>query len=187
MQAYLDLHLRVRGLPDEGDAPEWQCDVLCSTISVMVEDWAETQHINYLELISRDMNTLSNTVVGKGGFSHMFMHTCSHTCTCTCLAHMHACARAHTHTHTLIQSIVIINHQCRGMAYLISSNSPSGGMKLMLLSDSNLLSLTHWWKVQSSMATLFFSLFPDLKDNHAKNYNKHQDEHSQSLPALALT
>ena len=27
--------------------------------------------------------------------------------------------------------------------YLISSNSPSGGMKLMLLSDSNLLSFTH--------------------------------------------
>lgn len=36
--------------------------------------------------------------------------------------------------------------------YLMSSNSPSGGMKLMLLSESNLLSLTHWWKVQSSMA-----------------------------------
>jgi len=34
----------------------------------------------------------------------------------------------------------------------MSSNSPSGGMKLMLLSESNLLSLTHWWKVQSSMA-----------------------------------
>ena len=46
--------------------------------------------------------------------------------------------------------------------YLMSSNSPSGGMKLMLLSDSNLLSLTHWWKVQSSMATLLRSLLPDL-------------------------
>ena len=28
--------------------------------------------------------------------------------------------------------------------YLISSNSPSGGMKLMLCSVSNLLSFTHW-------------------------------------------
>lgn len=48
-------------------------------------------------------------------------------------------------------------HYCRPPVhpppqYLMSSNSPSGGMKLMLLSESNLLSLTHWWKVQSSMA-----------------------------------
>lgn len=28
--------------------------------------------------------------------------------------------------------------------YFMSSNSPSGGMKLMLCSVSNLLSLTHW-------------------------------------------
>lgn len=35
---------------------------------------------------------------------------------------------------------------------LMSSYSPSGGMKLMLRSESNLLSRTHWWKVQSSIA-----------------------------------
>lgn len=29
--------------------------------------------------------------------------------------------------------------------HLMSSNSPSGGMKLMLCSVSNLLSFTHWW------------------------------------------
>ena len=28
---------------------------------------------------------------------------------------------------------------------LMSSNSPSGGMKLMECSVSNLLSFTHWW------------------------------------------
>ena len=37
-------------------------------------------------------------------------------------------------------------------AHLISSNSPSAGMKLMFRSDSNLLSFTHWWNVQSSIA-----------------------------------
>lgn len=42
--------------------------------------------------------------------------------------------------------------------HLISSNSPSGGMKLMLRSESNLLSRTHWWKVQSSMAIDCFPL-----------------------------
>lgn len=42
--------------------------------------------------------------------------------------------------------------------HLISSNSPSGGMKLMLRSESNLLSRTHWWNVQSSMAIDCFPL-----------------------------
>ena len=42
--------------------------------------------------------------------------------------------------------------------HLMSSNSPSGGMKLMLRSESNLLSRTHWWKVQSSMAIDCFPL-----------------------------
>ena len=123
------------------------------------------------------MNTLSDTIVGKGGFSHMFVHTCAHMYTTHTYVHvLHTHIPTHTHTHTLtfIKSILIIIHHGRGRAHLINSNSPSGGMKLMLLSDSNLLSLTHWWKVQSSIATLFFSLFPDLKDNQ-NNY--HQDEH----------
>lgn len=33
-----------------------------------------------------------------------------------------------------------------------TSNSPSGGIKLILWSDSNLLNLTHWWNWMSSMA-----------------------------------
>lgn len=37
--------------------------------------------------------------------------------------------------------------------YFINSNSPSGGTKLMLLSLSNLPSLTHWWNWQSSIST----------------------------------
>jgi len=43
--------------------------------------------------------------------------------------------------------------------YFMSSNSPSGGMKLMLCSVSNLLSLTHWWNWQSSIA---IDVLPDL-------------------------
>lgn len=42
---------------------------------------------------------------------------------------------------------------------LMSSYSPSGGMKLMLRSESNLLRRTHWWKVQSSMAIDCFPLW----------------------------
>lgn len=42
--------------------------------------------------------------------------------------------------------------------YFMSSNSPSGGMKLMLCSVSNLLSLTHWWNWQSSIAMELFPL-----------------------------
>ena len=63
-------------------------------------------------------------------------------------------------------------YKCCLGAHLMSSNSPSGGMKLMLLSDSNLLSLTHWWKVQSSMATLLRSLLPDLY-THIGNHHQH--------------
>mmetsp|Transcript_60320 Transcript_60320/g.143364 ORF Transcript_60320/g.143364 Transcript_60320/m.143364 type:complete len:262 (+) Transcript_60320:299-1084(+) len=36
--------------------------------------------------------------------------------------------------------------------YFISTNSPSGGMKVTALSESNLPSFTHWWKETSSMA-----------------------------------
>ena len=37
--------------------------------------------------------------------------------------------------------------------YLINSNSPSGGMNVIVLSESNLPSRTHLWKVQSSIST----------------------------------
>lgn len=37
--------------------------------------------------------------------------------------------------------------------HLISSNSPSGGIKLIVRSESNLPSLTHWWNWQSSNST----------------------------------
>lgn len=49
---------------------------------------------------------------------------------------------------------------------LMSSYSPSGGMKLMLRSESNLLRRTHWWKVQSSMA---IDCFPLRKTNAEVN------------------
>jgi len=41
-------------------------------------------------------------------------------------------------------------------AYLISSNSPSGGMKLIECSVSNLDNFTHWWNWQSSITTTGF-------------------------------
>lgn len=56
--------------------------------------------------------------------------------------------------------------------YLMSSNSPSGGMKLMLLSESNLLSLTHWWKVQSSMAIDCLPLKHKAELNKCSKFNK---------------
>lgn len=53
--------------------------------------------------------------------------------------------------------------------YRINSNSPSGGMKLIECSVSNLLSFTHWWNWQSSMTTTGFpdrdvsaSVFPEI-------------------------
>jgi len=39
------------------------------------------------------------------------------------------------------------------VTHLISSNSPSGGMKLIVRLVSNSLSRTHWWKRQSSSST----------------------------------
>mmetsp|Transcript_4492 Transcript_4492/g.9971 ORF Transcript_4492/g.9971 Transcript_4492/m.9971 type:complete len:242 (-) Transcript_4492:645-1370(-) len=42
--------------------------------------------------------------------------------------------------------------------YLISSNSPSGGMKVIVLSASNFPNLTHLWNVQSSISTPEFFL-----------------------------
>jgi len=38
--------------------------------------------------------------------------------------------------------------------YLINSNSPSGGINDIVLSESNLPSFTHWWNWQSSRFTL---------------------------------
>jgi hypothetical protein len=40
--------------------------------------------------------------------------------------------------------------------YLINSNSPSGGMKLIECSVSNFDNLTHWWNWQSSITTTGF-------------------------------
>ena len=54
----------------------------------------------------------------------------------------------------------------KGEADLINSYCPSGGIKLILLSLSNLLSFTHWWNVQSSIATPALELCPDLKNEH---------------------
>lgn len=56
---------------------------------------------------------------------------------------------------------------------LISSYSPSGGMKLMLRSESNLLRRTHWWKVQSSMAMDCFPL-PGKKTHQTPHEMKEQ-------------
>jgi hypothetical protein len=42
----------------------------------------------------------------------------------------------------------------------MSSNSPSGGMKDMVRSLSNLPSFTHWWNWQSSSSTELFSSVP---------------------------
>lgn len=42
----------------------------------------------------------------------------------------------------------------------MSSNSPSGGMKEMVRSLSNLPSLTHWWNWQSSSSTAPCSIDP---------------------------
>ena len=46
----------------------------------------------------------------------------------------------------------------------MSSNSPSGGMKEIVLSFSNLESLTHWWNLTSSSSTLL--LFPRPVDSN---------------------
>jgi hypothetical protein len=40
----------------------------------------------------------------------------------------------------------------------MSSNSPSGGMKLMDRSESNLPNRTHWWNWQSSSSTALSDL-----------------------------
>ena len=42
--------------------------------------------------------------------------------------------------------------------YLMSSYSPSGGIKEIACSVSNLLSLTHWWNWQSSIAIALLDL-----------------------------
>ena len=49
--------------------------------------------------------------------------------------------------------------------YLMSSYSPSGGIKEIACSVSNLLNLTHWWNWQSSIAIELLDLLassPDL-------------------------
>lgn len=38
----------------------------------------------------------------------------------------------------------------KSQAYFISSNSPSGGTKLTVFSELNLVKFTHWWNVTSS-------------------------------------
>ena len=64
------------------------------------------------------------------------------------------------------------------VGYLISSYSPSGGMKLMLCSASNLLSLTHWWSWQSSIA---IDVLPVLQNKHVYRIS---DQASSRIIAL---
>jgi hypothetical protein len=44
----------------------------------------------------------------------------------------------------------------------MSSNSPSGGMNDIVLSESNLPNFTHWWNWQSSKVTLPALALADL-------------------------
>ena len=46
--------------------------------------------------------------------------------------------------------------------YDINSNSPSGGMKDIVLSFSNLDNLTHWWNLTSSNSTLLLLPRPEI-------------------------
>lgn len=50
--------------------------------------------------------------------------------------------------------------------YRMSSNSPSGGMKLIDRSESNLPRRTHWWNWQSSSSTALsdFGALPSLRN-----------------------
>lgn len=66
---------------------------------------------------------------------------------------------------------------------LMSSYSPSGGMKLMLRSRSNLLRRTHWWNVQSSMA---MDCFPLLKNKRIRHTREGGDELTSLLLPLYL-
>ena len=55
--------------------------------------------------------------------------------------------------------------------YFISSNSPSGGTKLTVFSELNLVRFTHWWKVTSS-SSIVLPLYTksELGENHGKCY-----------------
>jgi len=62
--------------------------------------------------------------------------------------------------------------------YLINSNSPSGGTKLIVLSESNFPNWTHWWNWQSSISTalvLLWDLFNKLTYRKFLNLFKIQD------------
>lgn len=43
-----------------------------------------------------------------------------------------------------------MSKQERILTYFINSNSPSGGTKLTVFSELNLVKFTHWWNVTSS-------------------------------------
>lgn len=65
--------------------------------------------------------------------------------------------------------------QIRGLTWVlslydISSNSPSGGTKEMVLSFSNLDKRTHWWNLTSSSSTAF-ALVPENKVFYIQTYN----------------
>ena len=67
LEVYLYLHLCAGGLPDQGNAPKREGDVLCRAISIGMKQRVETQHIN---TGNTSMNTLSKIFV-------VWVHKCS--------------------------------------------------------------------------------------------------------------
>lgn len=68
--------------------------------------------------------------------------------------------------------------------YLISSNSPSGGINDIEWSDSNLLSFTHWWNWISSMAIELFPPPPPLVTPPAESPVAEAEARDAVLPLL---
>ncbi|GIL50026.1 hypothetical protein Vafri_6349 [Volvox africanus] len=56
------------------------------------------------------------------------------------------------------------------MRYVIKSNAPSGGMKLIVRSFSNRASRTHWWNLISSSSTAFCLLVRPWDSNRTLSF-----------------
>lgn len=53
------------------------------------------------------------------------------------------------HIYSKVSFKYILDHE-DFQSYFINSNSPSGGTKLTVFSELNLVKFTHWWNVTSS-------------------------------------
>mmetsp|Transcript_16551 Transcript_16551/g.28145 ORF Transcript_16551/g.28145 Transcript_16551/m.28145 type:complete len:206 (+) Transcript_16551:273-890(+) len=112
----------------------------------------------YLTVPTLDLNTGESTSMGTGTMisTLLAMDFCLNWVLAFTTNSILDCVQFSTTASTQMRGLT-----CVSTLYVMSSNSPSGGMNVIRRSVSNLFSLTHWWNLRSSRSiSLLLVCFP---------------------------